>query len=157
MSQKRWEFTGETKIVYGREVKQIRACISFGKVSAGDVGGWLEDENSLPQDGEGWLFNLSVAFKSSVIRGGVISGGVILGGVIRGDVSKSPIFIAGIKWSVTVCDSVMSIGCQTHSIGEWKKFTKKQIAEMSNDANEFWGKYKKIIFTMIDDRDGGKE
>lgn len=41
---KKYEFTGETRSWLGRKLHQIKALVSFGKVSAGDLGGWIEKE-----------------------------------------------------------------------------------------------------------------
>lgn len=44
---KKYEFTGEVKLWFGRTLHQIRACVSFGEVKAGEVGGWIEKEENL--------------------------------------------------------------------------------------------------------------
>lgn len=48
---KKYEFTGETKIVAGVTLKRIRALISFGFVAKGEIGGFIEDEKNLSHDG----------------------------------------------------------------------------------------------------------
>ena len=41
----KYEFTGKTKIVNGRTLKQIRALITIhGVVNSGECGGWVESE-----------------------------------------------------------------------------------------------------------------
>lgn len=47
---KKYEFTGETKIVVGVTLKRIRALISFGFVVKGEIGGFIEDEKNLSHD-----------------------------------------------------------------------------------------------------------
>jgi len=45
----------------------------------------------------------------------------------------------------------MQIGCENHSIEEWKSFDDKRILEMEGKkALEFWKKYKDFIFTAIE-------
>ena len=52
---KKYEFTGETKQWCGHTLHQIRATVSFGNVSAGEVGGWIEKEENLSHDGDAWV------------------------------------------------------------------------------------------------------
>ena len=53
--QKKYEFTGKIKTIFGIEFKQIRAIISFGCVVAGEIGGWIECEENLSQSGNAWV------------------------------------------------------------------------------------------------------
>lgn len=48
---KKYEFTGETKIIAGVTLKRIRALISFGDVVKGEVGGFIKDEKNLSHNG----------------------------------------------------------------------------------------------------------
>ena len=52
---KKFELTSETKVVFGRTLHRIQALISFGNVEAGDLGGWIETEDNLAQDGNAWV------------------------------------------------------------------------------------------------------
>ena len=53
---KKYEFTGEVKRWLGRTLHQIRALVAFGNVEAGEVGGWIEKEENLSQDGNAWVY-----------------------------------------------------------------------------------------------------
>ena len=53
---KKFELTSETKVVFGRTLHRIQALISFGNVEAGDLGGWIETEDNLAQDGNAWVY-----------------------------------------------------------------------------------------------------
>ena len=52
---KKYELTTETKIVYGKTLYRIRALTSFATVKAGDLGGWIEKEENLAQEGDAWV------------------------------------------------------------------------------------------------------
>ena len=52
---KKFEFTGETKAILGNTLHRIRALISFGKVGAGELGGWIEKEENLDASGNAWV------------------------------------------------------------------------------------------------------
>ena len=53
----KYEFTGETKEVFGVTFKQIRALVTItGVVTAGDAGGWIESVINLSQgSGHAWV------------------------------------------------------------------------------------------------------
>ena len=53
---KKYEFTGEVKSWFGRTLHQIRASVTFGVVTAGDVGGWIEKEDNLSHNGNAWVY-----------------------------------------------------------------------------------------------------
>ena len=52
---KKFELTSETKIFFGRTLFRIKALTSFGNVKAGELGGWIEKESNLSQDGNAWV------------------------------------------------------------------------------------------------------
>lgn len=52
---KKYEFTGETKVMAGVTLKRIRALISFGFVAKSEIGGFIEDEKNLSHGGNAWV------------------------------------------------------------------------------------------------------
>jgi len=177
---KKFELTNKTIVKYGRTFYRIRALIDiqfdWGAVKKGDMGGYIESEKVLSQEGNAWVFENGLATDDCVIRGGEIRGGVIWGGeiwggvicggeiwggVIRGGVirggeiwggvivEKSPFFIAGLTWLVTITSIHITIGCEHHTHDEWSKFNNKRIAEMGGEAAlKFWKEHKTIIMKM---------
>lgn len=53
---KKFELTNETKTVCGRTLFRIKALISFGNVSAGDLGGFVEKEENLSHSGNACVY-----------------------------------------------------------------------------------------------------
>ena len=53
---KKYELTTNTKMMFGRTLFQIRALISFGNVTAGELGGYVEKEDNLAHDGNAWVY-----------------------------------------------------------------------------------------------------
>lgn len=49
--EKKYEFTGEMKVIGNVVLHQIKAVRDFVDVKAGDVGGWIEKESNLEQTG----------------------------------------------------------------------------------------------------------
>ena len=110
----KWEFTGETaeyEIRKGsdadggiiKKVKRIRALRDIENadhfINAGTTGGWIEFENNLSQEGEGWIDEGSVVTDGAVVSGDAFVGegsyiggkcsvsgnAVVVGTVVRGD------------------------------------------------------------------------
>ena len=53
---RKYEFTGETKIFYGKILRRIRAVRDFENVHTGDSGGWIEKEENLDHNGNAWVY-----------------------------------------------------------------------------------------------------
>ena len=65
----KYEFTGEVKVSYGRTLHQIRAKISFGNIAKGDIGGWIESEKNLSQEGNAWVFDNAEVYGNARVSG----------------------------------------------------------------------------------------
>ena len=69
---------------------------------------------------------------------------------LRG-VKNSPLVINGLNWEVQINGTgMMRIGCQNHSIEDWKSFTDEQISQMASDALEFWNQHKAMLLGVCD-------
>ena len=66
---KKYELTSETKIVFGHILYRIKALSSFGCVSAGDLGGFLESEKNLSQNGNAWVSGDAEVFGDAEVSG----------------------------------------------------------------------------------------
>ena len=52
---KKFELTAESKIFAGKKLFRIKALISFGNVREGELGGYVEKEENLSNDGDAWV------------------------------------------------------------------------------------------------------
>ncbi len=174
MTTKRYEFTGETKILYGVTLKQIR------RLSDGSLGGWIKDEDCLPQEGDGWVYPDAVMhggemrggemyggvmrggvmyggeMRGGVMHGGVMRGGVMHGGVMRGGeihkgmiVTRDPIYLILPKHKVTVADNMAAVGCEVHDFAHWRKRI-EEIGEKYRYSKEDIALYKTMLFLAMD-------
>ena len=66
---KKYELTSETKIVFGHILYRIKALSSFGYVSAGDLGGFLESEKNLSQNGNAWVSGDARVYGNAEVSG----------------------------------------------------------------------------------------
>ena len=53
---KKYELTAEFIEQWGKKLFRIKALISFGSVEAGELGGYVEKEDNLAQDGDAWVY-----------------------------------------------------------------------------------------------------
>jgi hypothetical protein len=73
--------------------------------------------------------------------------------VWRNDIkfSKAPIAISGLFYRVFILETHMQIGCELHSIAEWKAFDDRHIAKMDGiDAVKFWRKNKAKLLAFAE-------
>jgi hypothetical protein len=72
---KRYEFTGETIQYHGKTLHRIRALVNINLLTdAGDLGGYIESETNLPQDGTGWVGGTAKVFDNAVVLSGTVAG-----------------------------------------------------------------------------------
>lgn len=53
--EKKYMLTDETKVIDGRTLHRIKALKDFGDIEAGSLGGFIEKEENLGQEGEAWV------------------------------------------------------------------------------------------------------
>lgn len=53
---KKYGLTAEFIEQWGKKLFRIKALISFGSVEAGKLGGYVEKEDNLAQDGDAWVY-----------------------------------------------------------------------------------------------------
>ena len=87
---KKYEFTGEEKVINNHTLHRIRAVRDFGVVKAGDLGGWIESEDNLSHDGYAWVGDDAlvtnkawVANKALVAGDARVTGKVLVAGDAR--------------------------------------------------------------------------
>ena len=62
---KKYELTSETKVINGLELHRIKALKSFGSIKKGELGGWIEDEKNLSQDGDSWVYDNAKVYENA--------------------------------------------------------------------------------------------
>ena len=68
----KYELTDKTMELFGRKLHRIRAVMDFrlsnGRtVKSGDLGGWIEQESNLSQDGNAWVFDSALVYGSAQV------------------------------------------------------------------------------------------
>ncbi len=67
--EKKFQLTTETKVFDGVTLYRIQALKDFSDVKKGDLGGWIEMENNLSQDGNAWVFGDACVFGDAWVFG----------------------------------------------------------------------------------------
>jgi uncharacterized protein YjbI with pentapeptide repeats len=103
---------------------------------------WLKDEEG------GERANLHGAN----LRGANLHGADLRGADLRGANGQNDYFktITTDIWPVIYTFDRMQIGCENHSITDWKEFDEDRISEMDNNASDFWAKWKDTLFKLIE-------
>ena len=64
---------------------------------------------------------------------------------------NAPMIITGLLWTVYIDSTgMMRIGCQNHSVEDWKNFTDEKISAMDSKALTFWNQYKSMLLSACD-------
>lgn len=111
--------TEETKInSVGIEMHRIKCVKTFRYAKEGDLGGWISGDAEVYGNAE-----------------------------VYGDenITYKVINIVTHAWPITFGNKIM-IGCQRHSVDEWRGFDVATIASMHEDAVNFWAEWKEIVF-----------
>lgn len=70
----------------------------------------------------------------------------------NGAPAKALLSINGLRWPVSTDGKSIQIGCQHHSVDEWRAFDDRVIASMDDAALEFWKKYKLVVLDLAEVR-----
>lgn len=66
---KKYELTDETIEVYGTALHRIKALKDFGNVKKGELGGYVESEHNLSQEGDCWVCGNAKVYDNAEVFG----------------------------------------------------------------------------------------
>ena len=126
------------------------AVLSDADLSGADLrGAVLSDADLRGADLSGAVLS------DAVLRGAVLSGAVLSDADLRGatvygvKITRTPVAIDGLRWTVLIIDGHIKIGCQFHAINAWSSFDDAAIAAMDGrDALRFWRAHKAAIMAL---------
>lgn len=82
--EKKYELTDDILTWHGITLYRIKALKSFNDVKIGDLGGWVQSENNLSQEGDCWIYDEAMVYKYA----GVYDNAEVRGSSIISDISK---------------------------------------------------------------------
>ena len=145
MSIKKYEFTGETKTIDTITLKRIK------RLSDGRLGGWIEKEENLSQEGACWVFDeAQVSGSARVYDSSWVSGSALVSGLawVSGSarvISLSCLFhIIWKSYSITITPQNIAIGCRLWERGTFNK-TYRQIGKDEGMNDELINQFKSIV------------
>ena len=66
---KKFELTNEFVTFLGKKLFRIKALISFGNVKEGELGGYVEKEENLSNDGNAWVYGDARVYGNAEVSG----------------------------------------------------------------------------------------
>ena len=109
---KKYELTSETKVINGVKLHRIKALNSFGNIKKGDLGGWIESEQNLSQDGDAWVCGNAIVCDNATVSGNAIvcdnatvSGNAVVSGYATVSGDAWVFDNAEVSGNVIVCDN----------------------------------------------------
>ena len=88
--------------------------------------------------------------QGSNLHGANLHGANLRGANLHG-AKNAPMIITGLLWTVYIDGTgMMRIGCQNHSVEDWKNFTDEKISAMDSKALTFWNQYKSMLLSACD-------
>ncbi len=85
------------------------------------------------------------------LAGANLAGATLAGAKWRGGItiSRAPLQISGLHWMVYILDDHMQIGCELHSLAEWREFDDARICAMDGrEALRFWRAHKDALLML---------
>src|SRR5574344_1443544 len=78
----KYKLTEETKDFLGHKLHRIVCVTAFASVSVGDIGGWVESESNLSQEGHAWVYGNAKVYGNAEVYGNakVYGGAKVFGG-----------------------------------------------------------------------------
>ena len=108
----KYEFTGETKIVYGRTLRRIKAIVAIGAtVAPGDIGGWIESENNLSMYGNAWVYGDAMVYGDAEVYGNARVHGDASVSCDKDYMTFKNSWSSGIWFTYTASNKKWSVGC----------------------------------------------
>lgn len=66
----KYKLTDEKMEYYGRTLYRIQALKDFGDVKVNDLGGWIQSERNLSQEGNCWVYDEAKVFDDAEVFNG---------------------------------------------------------------------------------------
>ena len=161
---KKYELTSETKVINGVELHRIKALKSFGNIKKGDLGGWIESEKNLSQDGNAWVFDNATVYGDATVSGNAtVYGNTYVGGdaTVYGNatVSDNADFIVFKNWwssgryfTWTRSNNKWKVGC---FYGSGEELIAKAYKDSEKSGREYERVVKYVNDMLKEDNDNG--
>jgi hypothetical protein len=165
----KYKLTNESIEFSGKTLYRIEALkhICPG-VNVGTLGGYVESEHNLDQEGRSWIHdnakawgngqvkdnaqlkgesmifeNGSLTQEANAIGNTTIRKSAVVGGNAilnkHSYAATNTIYISGLEWNVTLCDNNIVMGCYTSTLQQFLDLTVEQVTNMNLDFFDIAG------------------
>ena len=143
----KYKFTGITKEVYGRTLNQIVCVTAFASIKSGEIGGYIEKEANLSQDGNAWVCGNAKVCGEAILRRGFTE--KVTDYIVIGPQGTRSSFATFHLHSKTVCT-----GCFVGNLNEFKKAVYK-THNPDQGRVTFNNQYQRVIrvFEFLQEQD----
>lgn len=143
----KYKFTGITKEVYGRTLNQIVCVTTFASIKSGEIGGYIEKEANLSQDGNAWVCGNAKVCGEAILRRGFTE--KVTDYIVIGPQGTRSSFATFHLHSKTVCT-----GCFVGNLNEFKKAVYK-THNPDQGRVTFNNQYQRVIrvFEFLQEQD----
>ena len=128
---KKFELTSEfITNIFGTKLFRIKALIEFGNVKAGELGGFVEKEENLSQDGNAWVYDSARVYDNARVCGDarVYGNACVCGDAcVYGDAGYATVHGFGSEYRTTTFfktkagDIGVKCGCFYGNLSEFRK------------------------------------
>jgi len=148
---------------------QVKALKDFGSgwvlIKKGNLGGFIESESNLSQDGNCWIYGNGQVFGNGLVSGDgrvydngkVFGNGEVFGDgkvfgygvVIDNDWTSNSFYITGSKDTISLSSyTTLTIGCLTKTFKQWEK-TFENVGKKNEYTTEQIKEYGELIKVVI--------
>ena len=152
---KKYELTDETNGIGGITLHRIRALMDISRygVRAGDIGGWIEAESNLSQDGDAWVSDDARVYGEVLVNGNAeVSGNAEVKSIRDYAVFKNG-WSSGRWFTYTRSNRMWRVGC-FHGTGEELIAKAYKDSELSGKCYEAIVRAQEAIDRAIDEKEG---
>jgi len=145
----KYKLTNNTIEFNGKVLHQIKALIDFGIVQQGDLGGYIEKESNLSQEGNAWVFDNAKVFGNAEVfdNAGVFGNAEVFDNAMATTRVLSFNFLT---YNITLTDNHIQIGCKQFTYEVALKLSKKDCGKLfsSEEFQKMW-QHKKLLLELI--------
>lgn len=148
---KKYEFTDEKRIFLGHTLYLIRACRDIGHHKAGWIGGWIESEANLSQDGECWIVPGCIVMGDAQVTGDAVIGADSIVSECAKVSGKAIVFGSTVTDHAGIYDEAYIHNSHVGgtSLIDGKANVRTSIIECSNMHGETWIDSSQVIGSIL--------
>ena len=140
----KYKLTEETKEFLDRKLHRIVCVTAFASVSVGDIGGWVESESNLSQEGNAWVYGDAWVCDNARVYGDAMVYGDARVCELQDFMVLKNSWSSGRNFTYTASNQMWKVGC---FYGTGKELIKKAFndSELSGKCYEATVKYVEEI------------